>query len=125
MDQDSQRNRGGASDEALRRLAVYGSLAPGRKHHHQLDGLRGRWLKGDVHGTVLDRGWAAQLGYPALILDPEGPAVEVHVFESVDLPAHWSRLDEFEGRGYRRVVVSVRTPEGDLAASIYVLDEQG
>jgi gamma-glutamylcyclotransferase (GGCT)/AIG2-like uncharacterized protein YtfP len=82
-------------------------------------------LKGDVRGTVLDRGWAAQLGYPALILDPEGPAVEVHVFESADLPAHWTRLDEFEGRGYRRVVVSVRTPEGDLAASIYVLDEQG
>jgi gamma-glutamylcyclotransferase (GGCT)/AIG2-like uncharacterized protein YtfP len=82
-------------------------------------------LKGDVRGTVLDRGWAAQLGYPALILDPEGPAVEVHVFESADLPAHWTRLDEFEGRGYRRVMVSVRTPEGDLAASIYVLDEQG
>ena len=107
--------------DAIDRLATYGSLAPGRPNHHQLDGLRGRWLHGQVHGALVDEGWGAALGYPALTLDPDGPAVDVHVFESADLPAHWARLDDFEGPGYRRVVTTVRTPDGDLEASIYVL----
>jgi gamma-glutamylcyclotransferase (GGCT)/AIG2-like uncharacterized protein YtfP len=72
----------------------------------------------------VDAGWGADLGYPALILDPEGSAIDVHVFESVDLPAHWSRLDDFEGPGYQRVVTTVRTRTGDLDASIYVLAVQ-
>jgi gamma-glutamylcyclotransferase (GGCT)/AIG2-like uncharacterized protein YtfP len=54
----------------------------------------------------------ADLGYPALILDPEGPSVDVQVFESVEPPGHWSRLDEFEGPGYQRVVATVETTEG-------------
>jgi gamma-glutamylcyclotransferase (GGCT)/AIG2-like uncharacterized protein YtfP len=108
-------------DVALRRLATYGSLAPGRSNHHQLDGLQGHWSRGHVHGTVVDAGWGAGLGYPALILDPGGAPIEVHVFESVDLPAHWSRLDRFEGPGYRRVATTVHTPSDDVHAFIYVL----
>src|SRR3954452_22545665 len=54
----------------------------------------------------------AALGYPALILDADGSAVNVQVFESFDVPAHWSRLDEFEGPGYERVVKTVRTVVG-------------
>ena len=106
--------------DAGHRLATYGSLAPGRPNHHQLDGLDGRWLPGQVYGTLIDAGWGASLGYPALILDPHGTAVDVQVFESVDLPAHWARLDDFEGSGYRRVATTVRTADGDVAASIYV-----
>jgi len=105
-------------------LATYGTLAPGRPNHHVLDGLEGRWLEGHVYGTLVDAGWGASLGYPALILDPDGSAVDVDVFESVDLPAHWSRLDEFEGPGYQRVVTTVRMPAGDVDASIYVLGVQ-
>jgi hypothetical protein len=65
-----------------------------------------------VHSMVgtLNARRPARLGYPALILDPRGPAVDVHVFESPDLSAHWSSLDDFEGSGYRRVVTTVRTP---------------
>jgi hypothetical protein len=37
------------------------------------------------------------------------------------LPAHWARLDAFEGPGYQRVVTTVRTSTGDVDASIYVL----
>jgi len=103
------------------RLATYGTLAPGRPNHRQLDGLEGRWFEGQVHGTLIEAGWGASLGYPALVLDSGGTAVDVHVFESADLPAHWTRLDEFEGPGYRRVATTVRTPAGDLEASIYVL----
>jgi gamma-glutamylcyclotransferase (GGCT)/AIG2-like uncharacterized protein YtfP len=111
----------GRDDLAHYRLATYGSLAPGRPNHHQLDGLDGRWLDGRVYGRLVQAGWGASLGYPALVLDRDGSAVDVLVFESVDLPAHWSRLDEFEGPGYQRVATTVRTPAGDLDASIYVL----
>jgi gamma-glutamylcyclotransferase (GGCT)/AIG2-like uncharacterized protein YtfP len=115
---------GPARDMALHRLVTYGSLAPGRLNHHQLDGLEGRWSDGQVYGTLVEAGWGSGLGYPALILDPEGLAIDVQVFESADLPAHWSRLDHFEGPGYKRVVTTVRTPAGDLDASIYVLEAQ-
>jgi gamma-glutamylcyclotransferase (GGCT)/AIG2-like uncharacterized protein YtfP len=119
---DQQPN--GSADAAVHRLATYGSLAPGRVNHFQLDGLNGRWSAGRVNATLIDRGWGAGLGYPAIVLDPDGPPVEVQVFESVDLPDHWSRLDEFEGPGYSRVVASVSTPDGDIAANIYVLADQ-
>ena len=55
------------------------------------------------------------------MLDPDGDPVAVDLLESADLPAHWLRLDAFEGPGYERVVATVRTDEGDLPASIYVL----
>ena len=121
MDADSQADSRPAADSALHRLATYGTLAPGRPNHHQLDGLDGYWSEGQVYGTLVDAGWGAGLGYPALILHPHGSAIDVHVFESVDLKAHWPRLDEFEGPGYQRVVTTVRTPAGDVDASIYVL----
>ena len=41
--------------------------------------------------------------------------------ESPDLPEHWTRLDEFEGSGYRRTVTTVNTTGGEVLASIYVL----
>jgi gamma-glutamylcyclotransferase (GGCT)/AIG2-like uncharacterized protein YtfP len=109
-----------AADDVMYRLATYGSLAPGRPNHHQLDGLDGRWSEGYVYGKLIEAGWGADLGYPALILDPDGPAILVQVFESMDLPDHWSRLDDFEGPGYQRVVTSVNTTAGDLRAYIYV-----
>jgi hypothetical protein len=60
-----------------------------------VSGLGGRWVAG----------WGATMGFPALVLDPDGPVVEVQVLESAELPQQWGRLDEFEGVGYRRVVV--------------------
>jgi gamma-glutamylcyclotransferase (GGCT)/AIG2-like uncharacterized protein YtfP len=108
---------------ALHRLATYGSLAPGRPNHHQLDGVQGRWFTGHVNGVLIQAGWGAGLGYPALVVDPDGSDIRVDVFESVELPAHWERLDAFEGPGYQRVVTIVRTSTGDVDASIYVLVE--
>ncbi len=106
--------------QADSRLAVYGTLRPGHPNHHQLAGLRGRWRTGAVRGRLIAEGWAAGLGYHALVLDPHGPAVDVELFESPDLPQHWDRLDAFEGENYRRVVATVETAEGKVEASIYV-----
>jgi len=103
------------------RLVTYGTLAPGRPNHHHLDGLQGRWLDGHVHGRLVQAGWGAELGYPALVLDAGAPPVGVQIFESTDLPGHWQRLDDFEGPGYRRAPVTVHTGEGELDATIYVL----
>jgi gamma-glutamylcyclotransferase (GGCT)/AIG2-like uncharacterized protein YtfP len=107
--------------EAERRLATYGTLAPGRENHRQLSNLPGRWIVGHVRGTLVEAGWGAKLGYPGLIVDPDGAPIEVSVFESVALPNHWHRLDTFEGPGYRRMAVDVWTAEGVLPASIYVI----
>jgi hypothetical protein len=46
------------------RLATYGTLAPGRRNHGQLNELPGRWLVGQVRGSLAEAGWGATLGYP-------------------------------------------------------------
>ena len=106
------------------RLATYGTLAPGRRNHHQLAGLTGRWLRGTIRGRLVEAGWGAALGYPGLELDEAGPTIEVHLLESRDLPLHWDRLDAFEGPGYRRTATRVQTPEGELDAFIYAVAEE-
>lgn len=110
--------------EAACRLAVYGSLAPGEAHHGELAALNGRWYPGTVRGRLLDRGWGARIGFPALRWDPAGPAVAVRVFESPDLLHHWARLDLFEGSGYDRILVPVDCAGNELLANLYALADQ-
>jgi gamma-glutamylcyclotransferase (GGCT)/AIG2-like uncharacterized protein YtfP len=97
------------------------SLGSGWINHCKLAGLQGSWRHGTVRGRLVAFGWGANLGYPGLVLDPQGSPVEVHLFESSELPGHWRRLDQFEGAGYRRVVTQVQTPNGAVDAWIYVL----
>jgi gamma-glutamylcyclotransferase (GGCT)/AIG2-like uncharacterized protein YtfP len=101
------------------RLAVYGTLAPGRSNHHELAGLRGTWRAGTVRGHRVATGWGVALGYPALALDRDGDDVAVELFESANLPNHWTRLDAFEGSAYRRTWVEVMTADGAVDAWIY------
>ncbi len=92
-------NSAQVSSPSVCRLAVYGSLAACRPNHHQMRGLSGRWIEGTVRAELLREGWGAELGYPGLVLDPDGPTVGVQPFDSPDLADHWTRLDEFEGIG--------------------------
>ena len=107
------------------RLAVYGSLAPGRPNHGQLAHLPGRWFDGVVRGRLHDAGWGADLGFPGLVLDDgdgdDGDDIAVQIFEAESLRTEWPRLDAFEGPGYRRATVHVRTSSGAVEAHIYVL----
>ena len=73
---------------------------------------------------MVQTGWGAALGFPALVLDESGSKVSVDLFESDELPHHWPRLDAFEGDGYRRVVVQVHTDDGEIPAFIYVAADQ-
>lgn len=102
------------------RLATYGTLAPGRPNHDHLAALEGTWTIGHVRGHLSENGWGATLGYPAITPDPEGEKVEVHLLESADLPAHWGRLDAFEGEGYSRTPITVHTADGEVEAYIYM-----
>jgi gamma-glutamylcyclotransferase (GGCT)/AIG2-like uncharacterized protein YtfP len=100
---------------------VYGTLAPGRTNHGMLAPLNGVWTDGSIAGYRIDAGWGATHGFPGVRLDPDGAEIAVQVFASGDLPAHWERLDAFEGAEYERVLVEVRHAEGVLLANIYVI----
>ena len=107
-------------------LFVYGTLAPGRSNAHVLADLPGTWQPAQLRGTVhnLTRGPAA--GYPGLVLDANGSMVQGQVFTSDALPAHWERLDTFEGEGYARVPVQATLDGGaTVAAFAYVLSALG
>lgn len=110
------------SISADRCLATFGTLAPGQVNRVQLADLEGEWQKGRVKGRLVHAGWGAAHSCPGLILDPAGDVVDVHVLLSPDLPGHWQHLDDFEGPGYRRGVRHVATTDGDVEASIYVID---
>jgi len=109
------------STYAMPRLATYGTLAPGQPNASVLSGLEGRWLQGTVRGRLEQDGWGAAMGYPGFIPDQDAGDIRVDLFESEDLTAHWSLIDDFEGAGYRRIAITVMTNEGPLVAEIYAL----
>jgi len=102
------------------RLAVYGSLAPGRENHCVVAPLGGTWVAGVVEGDLTMAGWGAALGYPALRLRAGGPMVPVQVLTSEALRGAWTKLDAFEGTEYRRVLAVIWTPAADEHAVLTV-----
>lgn len=106
--------------EPEKKLAVYGTLAPGEVNHSQIAGIQGSWSEGFVRGDLLQTGWGAEHGYPALAWRPGGPRVPARLFIAPDMARHWRRLDEFEGDGYRRILVPVEDEGGVVAvANLY------
>jgi gamma-glutamylcyclotransferase (GGCT)/AIG2-like uncharacterized protein YtfP len=106
------------------RLAVYGTLAPGRANHWKLASLRGRWFAGTIRGRRVAAGWGNDHGFPGVQLAADGDEIPVDVFECAELPGHWSELDAFEGAEYERVITVVATPDGPRSANIYVIGAQ-
>lgn len=89
-------------------LAVYGTLRPGRSNFGVVADVAGEWYAGTIRGRLGTRRTGHYRGFPAFVVDPEGPDVPVSVLVSADLPNHWDRLDAFEGPGYCRVEIDVR-----------------
>ena len=103
-------------------LFVYGSLQPGKENAFRLERIGGQWQKGSIRGTLLDRGWGAGIGFPALIPDEAGDEISGYLFCSRGLESAWPELDAFEGEDYRRVSVSVSLAEGRVVeAYVYAL----
>jgi gamma-glutamylcyclotransferase (GGCT)/AIG2-like uncharacterized protein YtfP len=109
-------------DFPSRRLAVYGSLAPGKKNHHVIAGINGSWRKAVLHGSLRNEGWGAGEGFPGFLWDGTSTAVAAQVFSSHDLPHYWTMLDEFEGEEYRRILVPANIAGGEMEiCNVYAL----
>lgn len=104
------------------RLFVYGTLAPGQVHADQLTPVTGDWQPATFRGRLYPWGWGAAAGYPGLVPDQEAEPISGWVLTSSDLPDHWSRLDAFEGAGYRRVSGVAHDADGrPLSVHLYAL----
>jgi gamma-glutamylcyclotransferase (GGCT)/AIG2-like uncharacterized protein YtfP len=102
-------------DSPQTRLAAYGTLRPGESNHTLVANLDGAWVDGTVQGVRFIAN-----DYPAFLWRPGGAEVPVSVLTSAALPAHWARLDDFEGPEYRRILVPVSLPNGTaLVANLY------
>lgn len=71
-------------------LFVYGTLMRGQPSDGYLAGKR--WFPATVHGHL----YRVPAGYPALVLDPEGPQISGELYTGVD-DALLRLLDVFEG----------------------------
>lgn len=106
----------------IEQLFVYGTLAPGRPNEHVIDEIGDSWKTGIVTGTLRQEGWGAELGYPGISLDEHGDEISGFLFSSENLSAFWSKLDEFEGAAYERVMTTVKlTKNRTVGAYIYAL----
>jgi gamma-glutamylcyclotransferase (GGCT)/AIG2-like uncharacterized protein YtfP len=106
-----------------KRLIVYGSLAPGGPNHGLIADLKGEWKKGWVTGELLERGWSAAMGYPALRWCPEGTEIEAYLLVSDQLAGFWRRLDEFEGLEYSRIWAPFWTADGEVSVgNLYAME---
>ena len=106
----------------IERLFVYGTLAPGRPNEHVLGEIEGSWEAAIVTGTLRQEGWGAKMGYPGIDLDEQGAEIQGFLFSSENLSNQWSKLDEFEGKAYERVLTVVKlTDDRIVEAYVYAL----
>ena len=80
-------------------------------------------LKGSVKGFLKEAGWGAEIGFPGLMLSPDGPTVDGYIFSSEQLNTLWNSLDKFEGSEYQRVLTEVTLENGQIQlAYVYALN---
>ncbi|MFH1595641.1 MAG: gamma-glutamylcyclotransferase [Pseudomonadota bacterium] len=101
-------------DHPEHRLIVYGSLAPGEMYHFLLADLPGTWEQCVIRGRLGEYG-----GFKAFKYDRVGPEHGAWLFTSQALPEKFSELDDFEGAGYRRLVIPARVGRRRVLANVY------
>ena len=107
----------------MERLFVYGTLAPGRANHHVLAQLPGTWQPATLKGNLFAEGWGAEQGCPGIVPAVDGDDIAGFLFSSAALTEYWPTLDQFEGEGYQRLPVTVRTDRADaVQAFVYALN---
>lgn len=107
------------------RLFVYGTLAPAGSGHYLLKPLSGSWHQATVLGRLYPDGLEETDGFPVIDLEQTDTSVSGYLFVSDELHQQWEALDQYEGDGYRRVVVQVHLTDGaTVEAFVYTLDRQ-
>ena len=109
-----------------RSLIVYGSLAPNRSNHSEVEHIKGKWLKGIVKGKLENAGWGTDLGYPAFrhTRIDEQENIEAHILFSDKLVDNWASLDEFEGNEYYRILAKFELENGEVGVgNIYAASD--
>lgn len=103
-------------------LFTYGTLAPEQPNYHHVENIGGRWVKAWIFGELTNRGWGSALGYPGIELKNTENKVEGWLLIANDLTPHLRRLDEFEGAGYKRVIVDVTELRSGIQHQAYVYE---
>ena len=105
------------------KLAIYGTLAPGKVNHHHIADLGGDWHDAAVRGRLDRVGHGEHKGLPAIVLDRAAPPHPLRLLACEGLPGAWARLDAFEGAEMQRLLVPLEDAAGALAgvANIYAL----
>ncbi|MEQ8356504.1 MAG: gamma-glutamylcyclotransferase family protein [Kiloniellaceae bacterium] len=104
------------------RLAIYGTLAPGKVNHHHIANLGGAWSDAAVRGSLAPIEHGEHKGLPGIYLDPSAPPHPVKLLVSSALPSAWTRLDAFEGAEMQRLLVPLEGGGGILGvANVYAL----
>ena len=117
--------RGTAGENGDHRLAVYGSLAPGRPNHAHVAGLGGRWIPGEVRGRLVEAGWAPPSATPRSSSTPTARRSASRFWCRPTYPPTGPGSTTSRGPGYERVLTTVRTTTGEVEAYIYVLSAAG
>jgi gamma-glutamylcyclotransferase (GGCT)/AIG2-like uncharacterized protein YtfP len=106
----------------IERLFVYGTLGLGRPNEHVLSEIGDTWEAATVTGTLRLEGRGAAMGYPGIDLNENGDDIQGVLFSSEKLSDHWTKLDEFEGEAYERVLTVVKLKDNrTVDAYIYKL----
>ena len=103
----------------IEHLFIYGTLVPGGPNEHVLSEVEGSWEAASVTGSLRQEGWGATMGYPGIDLDENGDEVQGFLFSSKKLSDHWGKLDEFEGKSYKRVLTTVKL-KGNSTVDAYI-----
>ena len=100
-------------DFPCRRLATYGTLAPGEPNHVILAEMDQRWFEGTIDGIAQEED-----GYRVVYWRWDGTRqrVSVRLLVSRDLYREWERLDQYAGSSYQRILVPV-----DLASGMMIV----
>jgi gamma-glutamylcyclotransferase (GGCT)/AIG2-like uncharacterized protein YtfP len=101
--------------EPSKKLISYGTLAPGQPNHSLISDLAGAWAECVVRGTMNQ-----QDGFSRFIWNPTGSEQTASLLSSDCLPDNWNRIDQFEGKEYRRQLIPARTPGGIAIAYAYI-----
>ena len=106
----------------IEHLFVYGTLVPGRQNEHILKNIGGTFQKAYIFGNLIQEGWGASMGCPALKINVNGTKIDGYIFSSKNLSSNWTELDDFEGSEYLRVLSKVTLENGSfIDAYIYTL----